>query len=242
MILYFERGFFMIYGYARISTKRQSLQRQIDNLKKYNSSIEIYQEVYTGTEIEERVIYKRLKKKLKMGDILVFDSVSRMSRNANEGIKEYFELMNQGITLVFLKERYIDTTIYQEQLEKNDNIRVDDIDLDDTIVKGIREYLKRIAIKQIKIAFDQSEKEVQDLRTRTKEALKIKKEEGSILGRRLGTKIETKKSKEMKEKIKLLAKDFKGTLKDIQVIEVLKISRNTYFKYKRELRGLNKGE
>ena len=44
MILYFEnleRGFFMIYGYARISTKRQSLQRQIDNLKKYNSSIEI---------------------------------------------------------------------------------------------------------------------------------------------------------------------------------------------------------
>ena len=124
----------------------------------------------------------------------------------------------------------------------NDNIRVDDIDLDDTIVKGIREYLKRIAIKQIKIAFDQSEKEVQDLRTRTKEALKIKKEEGSILGRRLGTKIETKKSKEMKEKIKLLAKDFEGTLKDIQVIEVLKISRNTYFKYKRELRGLNKGE
>ena len=242
MRLRFERGFVMIYGYARISTKRQSLQRQIDNLKKYNSSIEIYQEIYTGTEIEERVIYKRLKKKLKIGDILVFDSVSRMSRNANEGIKEYFELMNQGITLVFLKERYIDTTIYQEQLEKNDNIRVDDIDLDDTIMKGIREYLKRIAIKQIKIAFDQSEKEVQDLRVRTKEALRIKKEEGNILGRRFGTKIETKKSKEMKEKIKLLAKDFKGTLKDIQVIEVLKISRNTYFKYKRELRELNKGE
>ena len=40
----------------------------------------------------------------------------------------------------------------------------------------------------------------------------------------------------MKEKIKLLAKDFGGNLKDIQVIEVLKISRNTYFKYKRELK------
>ena len=45
-----------------------------------------------------------------------------------------------------------------------------------------------------------------------------------------------KKSIEMKEKIKLLAKDFGGNLKDIQVIELLKISRNTYFKYKRELK------
>ena len=103
-------------------------------------------------------------------------------------------------------------------------------------MKGIREYLIILARQQIQIAFDQSEKEVQDLRQRTSEALQAKKlNDGVILGRRKGTVIETKKAKEMKAKIKKLSKDFDGTLKDIEVMELLKIARNTYYKYKREL-------
>lgn len=231
----------MIYGYCRISTKRQSLQRQIDNMKKYgienNIKIDIFTEVYTGTETDRKV-YQSLKKKLKAGDTLIFDSVSRMSRNAEEGVQEYFELMEKGINLIFLKERYIDTDVYKEQLERNDNIQVNDIDLNETIMKGIREYLKRLAIKQIRIAFEQSEKEVLDLRVRTSEALRVKKAEGVVLGRREGSKIETKKAKEMKEKIKKLSKTFGGSLKDVEVIEILKINRNTYFKYKKELKEI----
>ena len=241
----------MIYGYSRISTKRQSLQRQIDNIKKYgeekNIDIDIYEEIFTGTKTEERKVYQNLKKRLKAGDTLIFDSVSRMSRNAEEGVQEYFELMEKGIKLIFLKERYIDTDVYKEQLERNDNIQVNDTDLNETIMRGIREYLKRLAIKQIRIAFEQSEKEVLDLKVRTKEALKKRTLEElrkidinaeNILGRKRGTKIETKKSKEMKEKIKKLSKSFGGSLKDIEVIEILKINRNTYFKYKKELKEI----
>lgn len=241
----------MIYGYSRISTKRQSLQRQIDNIKKYgeekNIDINIYEEIFTGTKTEERKVYQNLKKRLKAGDTLIFDSVSRMSRNADEGVQEYFDLMEKGINLIFLKERYIDTEVYKEQLERNDNIKVNDTDLNETIMKGIREYLKRLAIKQIRIAFEQSEKEVLDLRVRTEEALKprtlkelrkIDINAENILGRKRGTKIETKKSKEMKEKIKKLSKSFGGSLKDIEVIEILKINRNTYFKYKKELKEI----
>lgn len=226
----------MIYGYVRISTKKQSLERQIKNLKKFNSNILIFNEVFTGTKILERKVYSKLKKELKAGDILVFDSVSRMSRNADEGVKEYFELMEQGIELIFLKERYIDTSVYKEQIENNNNLNTDDKDLNNTIIKGIKEYLKLVAIKQIRIAFEQSEKEVQDLKIRTKEALLNKKAQGLILGRKKGSNIETKKAKIMKEKIIKLSKDFEGNLKDCEILELLKLARNTYYKYKREIK------
>lgn len=227
----------MIYGYARISTKKQSLERQIENLKNYNQDIIIFKEIYTGTKTDERVIYQRLKNKLMPGDTLVFDSVSRMSRNAGEGVKEYFDLLDKGVNLVFLKEQYINSEVYQEQAQISEALTVEDKDLNDTLIKGLREYLTRLAKKQIKIAFDQSEKEVMDLRKRTSEALQIKKiTEGATLGRRPGAKIETKKAKEMKEKIKKMSKDFNGTLKDAEIIEILKIARNSYYKYKKSLK------
>lgn len=223
-----------IYAYCRISKASQSIQRQIDNISKAYPNAKIYQEVFTGTTTNRKE-WNKLKKVLKTGDTIVFDSVSRMSRNAEEGISDYMELLERNINLVFLKEPYINTEVYQEQLKANDNIKTDDIDLNDTILKGVREYLKRLATKQIRIAFDQAEKEVQDLRQRTKEGMLVAKSKGNIAGRREGTKVETKKAKEVKEEIKKLSKDFNGTLKDVEVMKYLKVARNTYYKYKREL-------
>jgi DNA invertase Pin-like site-specific DNA recombinase len=223
----------MIYGYCRVSTNRQVITRQIENILKVYPEARIYQEAYTGVT-SDRQEWKKLKKLLKNGDTLVFDSVSRMSRNAEEGIKEYFELYNKGVKLIFLKEGYINSDVYtkakEQQIAKTGN------KITDILLGAIEEVLKVIAVDQIEKAFEQSEKEALDIRTRTREGLRVKKSQGVILGRRVGSKIQTKKSIEMKEKIKLLAKDFGGNLKDIQVIEVLKISRNTYFKYKRELK------
>lgn len=223
----------MIYGYCRVSTNRQVITRQIENILKVYPEARIYQEAYTGVT-SDRQEWKKLKKLVNDGDTLVFDSVSRMSRNAEEGIKEYFELYNRGVNLIFLKEGYINSDVYtkakEQQIAKTGN------KITDILLAAIEEVLKVIAVDQIEKAFEQSEKEALDIRTRTREGLRVKKSQGVILGRRVGSKIQTKKSIEMKEKIKLLAKEFGGNLKDIQVIEVLKISRNTYFKYKRELK------
>lgn len=93
----------MIYGYARISTKTQKLERQVKNLQAYNQDIVIHHEVYTGTTIT-RPEWTKLQRKLKAGDTLVFDSISRMSRDAVEGSKKYFQLREKGISLVFLKD------------------------------------------------------------------------------------------------------------------------------------------
>lgn len=223
----------MIYGYCRVSTNRQVITRQIENILKVYPEARIYQEAYTGVT-SDRQEWKKLKKLVSSGDTLVFDSVSRMSRNAEDGIQEYFELYNKGVKLIFLKEGYINSDVYtkakEQQIAKTGN------KITDILLSAIEEVLKVIAVDQIEKAFEQSEKEALDIRTRTREGLRVKKSQGVILGRRVGSKIQTKKSIEMKEKIKLLAKDFGGNLKDIQVIEVLKISRNTYFKYKRELK------
>ena len=71
----------MTYGYARISTKQQSIERQIRNISAAFPDARIYREAYTGTKIE-RPEFEKLLKRLKSGDTVVFDSVSRMSRDA----------------------------------------------------------------------------------------------------------------------------------------------------------------
>lgn len=222
-----------VYGYCRISTAKQSIERQIRNIQAENNKAVIVQEVFTGTKITGRKEWEKLLKKAKAGDTIIFDSVSRMSRNADEGIEVYFKLMDQGVNLIFLKERYIDTDTYKNEIK--DRIELTGAD-EDEIFKGINNYFRKLAKRQIKIAFDQAEKEVADLHQRTREGIETARLNGKQIGRVKGRIITTKKSVEMKEKIQKMAKDFGGNMTDKEVIETLKIARNTYFKYKRELR------
>ena len=94
--------------------------------------------------------------------------MSRMSRNAEEGIKTYFELFDRGVELVFLKEAYINTATYADNLK--DKIELTGTD-EDEIFKGLNNYFRKLAERQIRIAFEQAEKEVTDLHQRTKEGL-----------------------------------------------------------------------
>lgn len=225
----------MIYGYVRISTKKQSLERQIKNILAYNNETKIINEVWTGTQVKTRKEYQKLKKLVKQGDTIIFDSVSRMSRNAEEGTKEYFDFMDRGIRLVFLKEPYINTELFQEQVTGYGSIKTDDKDLE-PLFKGIKKTLENLAKKQIVIAFEQSEKEVKDLSTRTSEALQVLKADGKQLGHNKKTLV-TKKSIETKEKIKKISKKYFGMLNDKECIETLGITRNTFYKYVREIEG-----
>lgn len=98
----------MIYGYCRISTKKQSIDRQIRNIKAAFPEAVIIEESYTGTSVN-RPEWNKLHRQLRENDIIIFDSVSRMSRNASEGFLLYKELFERNVSLVFLKERHIDT-------------------------------------------------------------------------------------------------------------------------------------
>lgn len=222
-----------VYGYARISTKQQSIERQIRNIKASYPNATIFFEAYTGTKLD-RPEWNKLYKRVKQGDTLVFDSVSRMSRNSEEGIKTYFELYDRGVELVFLKEGYINTATYADNLK--DKIELTGTD-EDEIFKGLNNYFRKLAERQIRIAFEQAQKEVDDLHQRTKEGIETARINGKQIGQVKGKKLTTKKSLTAKEEIKKHSKDFNGTLDDADVIKLTGISRNSYYKYKRELKA-----
>lgn len=221
-----------IYGYCRISTKQQSIDRQIRNIKNEYSTAVIITEAYSGTTIN-RPEWNKLYKKVKAGDMIIFDSVSRMSRNADDGFSLYEELYNKGVELVFLKEPHIDTATYKKALKNNVSMTGTNVDY---ILEGVNKYLMSLAKEQIRIAFEQSEKEVEDLHQRTREGIATARLNGKQIGQKQGAKLTTKKSIEAKKQIKKYSKDFDRQFTDVDCMHIIGIARNTYYKYKREMK------
>lgn len=228
-----------IYGYCRISTMKQKIARQIDNIKKEYPDATIITEEWSGTTLD-RPNFNKLIKNVKQGDTIVFDEVSRMSRNASEGIELYEQLFDKGINLVFIKEPHINTSVYRDrmnkQIEKLSSTGSKATDkLLESIMTALHEYTIDLAREQIELAFKTAQAEVDFLHQRTSEGVRKAQAQGKQVGRKQGAQIETKKAKECKARIMELSKDFNGTNKDTEVMLILGIARNSYYKYKREL-------
>ena len=228
---------------SRCHHQTRGLYRNI--LKCYPDAI-IKQEVYTGTKTDGRKVFEQLLKIVRSGDTIVFDSVSRMSRNAEIGFQVYQELYDKGIELVFLKEPHINTETYKRALSNNiamtykralsNNIAMTGTKTD-IILKAINEYLMELAKEQIQLAFEQSEKEVADLHQRTKEGIETARLNGKQIGQKSGSTLTTKKSIEAKQGILKYAKSFGGSLTDAECMKLLGIAKNTYYKYKAQLKN-----
>lgn len=230
-----------IYGYCRISRRTQSIERQERNILNAYPNAYIIKETFTGTKLQGRKELDKLLKIVKPKDTIVFDSASRMSRNADEAITLYEELFNKNVNLIFLKEPHINTDTYKSALENQIEINLNTgNDATDTFINSIIEALNRYTIdlakEQIKLVFAQGQKEVNDLHARTAEGLLTARLNGKQIGQKKGAKLTTKKSITAKEIIKKHSKDFNGTLEDADVMKLAGVSRNTYYKYKKELR------
>lgn len=230
-----------VYGYARISTMKQNIERQIRNIKKEYPDAIIVSEEYTGTKMN-RPGWTKIEKNVKEGDTVVFDSVSRMSRNADEGFAIYQELFEKGVNLVFLKERHIDTATYKKAIEGQTHVDIHSGDsktdeLISDVMTAFNKFFLAMKREEIRIAFDQAQKEVDDLHQRTKEGIETARLNGKQIGLLPGTKLTTKKSIEMKKQIRKYSKEFQGTLNDSEVMQMTGLSRNTFYKYKRELKS-----
>lgn len=220
-----------IYGYCRISRKEQNIDRQERNIKAAYPAAIIVKESCTGTKID-RPEWSRLVNHLNAGDTVVFDSVSRMSRNAAEGWTAYRELLEKGVSLCFIKEPQIDTAVYLDAMQGGVAMTGTDADL---ILQGVNAYLFRLAERQVQLAFEQAEKEVEDLHQRTREGIETARLAGKQIGQKEGAKLTTKKSIAAKETIKKHYKRFGGTLDAEECAKLAGISRNSFFKYCKEL-------
>ena len=103
----------MIFGYCRVSTEEQVLDRQLESLKKYNCD-EIFMEKITGTKANRPELNK-LKEKVREEDIVVIESLSRLGRSTKNLLElvEYFK--GRKVKLISTKEN-IDTESATGQL------------------------------------------------------------------------------------------------------------------------------
>ena len=96
-----------VFGYARVSTEQQNLDRQLDMLQKYGVDF-IYNEKMTGTK-RNRPELEKLLERLTEGDTVVVESLSRLGRSTKDLIWLMETFNSKGVNLVSLKES-IDTT------------------------------------------------------------------------------------------------------------------------------------
>ena len=246
----------MVYGYCRVSTKQQNLERQLKNITAEDPTATIYRDMFTGTT-KNRPQWQKLLKAVQTGDKIIFDSISRMSRDAEEGFNTYIELFNKGVALHFIKEPYCDTDVYMAAVKTQ--IQPTGEEIADIYIEATNKVLQIVARRQIQIAFDQAEKEVTDLHKRIAEGMAVAGSGKKISEARTGNSYEHRKEQIAKNIILEKSKDFNGSNSDKEVMQLIRgkledlvkedikysayrkpsISRNSYYKYKRDLREIN---
>lgn len=232
------------YGYVRVSTIQQKTQRQIDNIRSFDPYAIIYEEKQSGKDIENRAVFRKLLDKVKPGDAIIFDEVSRMSRNADEGYRLYMELLEKNISLVFLKERHIDTDEYKRRAQNHIARVSSSNEKMDNLINGILDLVagfERENLKDnIRLAFQQAQHEREFLVKRVKEGkARSDKRQGRPEGSR---NIKSDKADHIKKVILEQSKGFEGKFSDAKIMrEYLPgVARNTYYKYKKELAAESK--
>ncbi len=231
-----------IIGYCRVSSNCQDIQRQIRNIKAAYPTAVIVEEVFSGRKIS-RPKWDKVMSLVKNGlvDTIVFDSVSRMSRSKEEGSRLYFALYRANVRLVFLREPCINTDEYRKAMDKQIDIslKIDDkatTELMNGIFDSLNRYFVELASKQVELCYEQAEKEVEDLRQRTREGLLSARLRGKQLGRKKGTKVETRKAIKCKRIIRKKFTAFGGDLNAADTIRLCgNIARSTFYRYVNEL-------
>lgn len=104
----------MIYGYTRVSTRKQltdgnSLQAQAEEIRVRYDNAEVVEEQYTGTSTD-RPIFMKLVGKLSAGDTLVVTKLDRLARNTVEGIQVVERLFAKGVAVHVLNVGLLENT------------------------------------------------------------------------------------------------------------------------------------
>lgn len=109
----------MIYGYIRVSSRDQKIDRQYEELKKLNINDKcIFIDKESGKDFE-RKNYKRLIKKLKPNDLLVIKSIDRLGRNYDMIIEEWSKITKKiGANIKVIDMPLLDTSTYTDLIGK----------------------------------------------------------------------------------------------------------------------------
>lgn len=98
------------YGYARVSSKEQNLNRQLDALAEFGlEKSQVFSDKASGKDFN-RPQWKRLIRRVRCGDVLVVKSIDRLGRNYDEIIDEWRRITKEkGAHIVVLDMPLLDT-------------------------------------------------------------------------------------------------------------------------------------
>lgn len=153
-----------IYGYARVSSKEQNLDRQIEDLKKYNKNIILFTDKASGKDFDRKE-YEILKRIVGFGDTIVVKEMDRLGRN-KEKIKEELEYYAKKDVRVIILD--IPTTT------------MDISSMEDGIAKEMLKMINNILIEVLSTMAEQERKKIKQ---RQEEGIAIAKAKGKHLGR-----------------------------------------------------------
>lgn len=200
----------MKYGYARISTNKQKTDRQVEELQKYNLQ-KIYTDTITGSKFDRPNYKKLVEEILREGDELYIKEVDRLGRNKRETLEELRKLKAKGVVIRIL-EIPSTLTVLNDETPQN---------------KLMIEMMNNMLIEMY-TTFAQLE--LEKIRTRTKEALAVKKQKGEKLGRpRI----------EFPSNWKKVYKQYKNRdITAVQAMKLLDLKKTTFYKLVKEFEEL----
>jgi DNA invertase Pin-like site-specific DNA recombinase len=197
------------FFYARISTKDQTLERQIVEAKKLGiDGSYIFLEVASGKDFK-RPEYQLLKRMLREGDILYIKSLDRLGRNKQMILDEWNELVKvKKVDIVILDMPLLNTTKYKD-------------------MNGLENLISDIILQLLSYM---AEDERLRTKERQREGIKIAREKGIKFGRR---KIDPG------EKFEEVYQEWKsGQITAVKAMEMLGLKSNTFYRRVKEYEAL----
>ena len=150
-----------IYGYSRVSTKEQNLDRQLVELRKYVDHRFIFQDKVSGKDFN-RPEYQLMRKVAQKGDVIYVKSLDRLGRNKSEVKQELEYYKNEGVRIKILD---IPTSMMD-------------------IPEGQEWLMDMINNLLIEVLATMAEQERLNIRQRQAEGIAIAKKEGKYKGRK----------------------------------------------------------
>ena len=148
----------MKIGYARVSTKDQNLERQIEILKRYGAT-KIFEEKQSGKNIKDRKVFQEVMDFVREEDTLIVDALDRLGRNYDEVIKTVDFLREKNVKLIITSLPMMNEIVGNELFDK---------------------FLKNLIIQLLAMI---SEQERNESKRRQAQGIKVAKEKGVYKGR-----------------------------------------------------------
>ncbi|MGL5331186.1 MAG: recombinase family protein [Peptostreptococcaceae bacterium] len=196
------------FFYARVSSKDQSLERQIVEAKKLGIEEEyILVEKSSGKDFK-RPEYQLLKRLLREGDILYIKSLDRLGRNKQMILDEWNELVKiKKVDLVILDMPLLDTTKYKD-------------------MNGLETLITDIILQLLSYM---AEDERSRINERQKEGIKVAKDNGVKFGR---------KKIEIDANFEKVYNEWKsGKITAVKAMDMLNLKSNTFYRRVKEYEG-----